>query len=91
MFFRMLASASANVHRLRHGMLNSAFNFPNYYRNPTMKSVLQAVLLTSLFASFSAFAHHPAADIVAEDIYIMIDANVADTPHALLDFTSMGR
>jgi hypothetical protein len=56
-----------------------------------MKRVLQAVLLTSLFASFSAFAHHPAADIVAEGIYIMIDANVADTPHALLDFTSMGR
>lgn len=45
----------------------------------------------ALLTSFSAFAHHPAADIVDEDIYEMIDENVADTPHAELDFTSMGR
>jgi hypothetical protein len=56
-----------------------------------MKSILQAAVLTSLLASFSAFAHHPAEDIVDEDIYAMIDENVADTPHADLDFTSMGR
>ncbi|MBW8306475.1 MAG: hypothetical protein K0M46_06485 [Thiobacillus sp.] len=55
-----------------------------------MKSVLKVVVLTSLLASFSAFAHHPAEDIVDEDIYLMIDENVADTPHADLDFTSMG-
>jgi hypothetical protein len=56
-----------------------------------MKSVLHVVVFTSLLASFSAFAHHPAEDIVDEEIYLMIDANVADTPHAELDFTSMGR
>lgn len=56
-----------------------------------MKSVLQVAVLTSLLASFSAFAHHPAEDIVDEEIYEMIDENVTDTPHADLDFTSMGR
>lgn len=56
-----------------------------------IKNVIQAAVFTSLLASFSAFAHHPAADIVDEDIYEMIDDNVADTPHADLDFTTMGR
>lgn len=56
-----------------------------------MKSIMTAAVLTAMLASFSAFAHHPAADIVDEDIYLMIDANVVDTPHAGLDFTSMGR
>ena len=55
-----------------------------------MKSLLQVAVLTSLLTSFSAFAHHPAEDIVDEEIYEMIDENVADTPHADLDFTSMG-
>lgn len=56
-----------------------------------MKNMLKVAVLTSLLASFSALAHHPAQDIVDEDIYLMIDANVVDTPHADLDFTSMGR
>jgi hypothetical protein len=56
-----------------------------------MKNILQVAVLTSFLASFSAFAHHPAEDIVDEDTYEMIDENVADTPHADLDFTSMGR
>ncbi len=56
-----------------------------------MKNLIQAAVFTSLFASFSAFAHHPAEDIVDEDIYYMIDENVSDTPHATLDFSSMGR
>ncbi|MBC2730470.1 MULTISPECIES: hypothetical protein [Thiobacillus] len=55
-----------------------------------MKSMLQAAVLTSLLASFSAFAHHPAEDIVDEETWAMIDENVADTPHADLDFSSMG-
>lgn len=55
-----------------------------------MKKVLQAAVLTSLLTSFSAFAHHPAEDIVDPEIYEMIDLNVADTPHADLDFTDMG-
>jgi hypothetical protein len=63
----------------------------NFYGNTVMKSVLQVAVLTSLLASFSAFAHHPAEDIVDEEIYEMIDENVTDTPHADLDFTSMGR
>ena len=62
----------------------------NFYGNTVMKSVLQVAVLTSLLASFSAFAHHPAEDIVDEEIYEMIDENVSDTPHADLDFTSMG-
>jgi len=56
-----------------------------------MKSVLQVAVFTTMLASLSAFAHHPAEDIVDEDTYEMIDENVADTPHVLLDFTSMGR
>jgi hypothetical protein len=55
-----------------------------------MKKALQVVVLASLLTSFSAFAHHPAEDIVDEEIYEMIDLNVADTPHAELDFTDMG-
>ena len=55
-----------------------------------MKSMLQAAVLTSLLASFSAFAHHPAEDIVDEETWAMIDEDVADTPHADLDFSSMG-
>ena len=55
-----------------------------------MKSILQAAVLSSMLASFSAFAHHPAEDIVDEDVYLMIDENVADTPHADLVFDDMG-
>lgn len=44
-----------------------------------MKNVLQVAVFTSMLASFSASAHHPAADIVDEDTYEMIDENVADT------------
>lgn len=39
--------------------------------------------------STAVFAHHPAADIVDEDIYEMIDSMVADTPHADLTFDQM--
>jgi len=56
-----------------------------------MNRVIKTAVLASLLASFSAFAHHPAEDIVDADTYEMIDENVADTPHADLDFTSMGR
>jgi hypothetical protein len=40
--------------------------------------------------SASVFAHHPAADIVDEEIYAMIDSMVADTPHATMTFDEMG-
>jgi hypothetical protein len=65
--------------------------FFNFQRKQIMKSIMTAAVLTAMLASFSAFAHHPAADIVDEDIYLMIDENVADTPHGTLDFSSMGR
>jgi hypothetical protein len=55
-----------------------------------MKNLLKVAVLTSMLASFSALAHHPAEDIVDEDTYEMIDENVSDTPHADLDFSSMG-
>lgn len=50
------------------------------------------ILSTSILfmASTSAFAHHPAEDIVDPEIYAMIDENVADTPHADLTFDDMG-
>ena len=55
---------------------------------------MKKLLLTTSFfvslASASAFAHHPAADIVDPEIYAMIDENVADTPHADLTFDDMG-
>lgn len=54
------------------------------------KSLLTTAFIMSM-ASASAFAHHPAADIVDPEIYAMIDENVADTPHADLTFDDMGR
>jgi len=35
-------------------------------------------------------AHHPAADIVDEEIYEYINNIVADTPHASLTIDEMG-
>ncbi len=55
-----------------------------------MKKAIQAAIFASVVTSVSAFAHHPAEDIVDPDIYAMIDENVADTPHADLVFDDMG-
>lgn len=55
-----------------------------------MKTPLITTAFFITFASASAFAHHPAADIVNPEIYAMIDENVADTPHADLVFDDMG-
>lgn len=41
-------------------------------------------------AACPVIAHHAAEGIVDEEIYAMIDAMVADTPHADLDFSDMG-
>jgi hypothetical protein len=54
-----------------------------------MKTVLSLLSICLLLAIVPAFAHHPAADIVDEEIYDMIDSLVADTPHADLDFADM--
>ena len=48
---------------------------------------------TAMFMAMTttgALAHHPAADIVDPEIYSMIDANVADTPHAEMVMDDMG-
>ena len=37
-----------------------------------------------------ALAHHPAIDILDEELWLAIDENVADTPHADLVFDDMG-
>lgn len=50
-----------------------------------MKSLFAALALF-LFFTPSAFAHHPAEDMVDSEVYEMIDALVADTPHADLVF-----
>lgn len=55
-----------------------------------MKSIILFSLLLFSFA-MPAWSHHPAADIVDPEIYAMIDALVADTPHADLVFSDMGR
>ena len=51
---------------------------------------LQSSVLVMLLSGTTAFAHHPAADIVDEEIYVIIDSMVADTPHADLVFADMG-
>lgn len=55
-----------------------------------MKKVLHIAALVTALTTASAFAHHPAADIVDEEIYAVIDSMVADTPHADLVFADMG-
>jgi hypothetical protein len=51
---------------------------------------LQSSVLVMLLSGTTAFAHHPAADIVDEEIYAHIDSVVADTPHATMTFDEMG-
>ena len=55
-----------------------------------MKKVIAFGTLAFSLVAAPAFAHHPAEDIVDEEIYAMIDSMVADTPHATLDFDEMG-
>jgi len=55
-----------------------------------MNKLFQLSVFALLFASSHLYAHHPAADIVDEEIYAQIDAMVADTPHATLTFDEMG-
>lgn len=55
-----------------------------------MKNIVSIIILSLAFCWGNALAHHPAADIVDEEIYAMIDEMVADTPHATLEFDDMG-
>jgi len=54
-----------------------------------MKKLLLTTAIAIAFASTAALAHHPAADIVNQDIYDMIDNNVSDV-HADMTFYDMG-
>lgn len=47
-------------------------------------------LAVFVLVALPVIAHHPAADIVDEDIYAMIDEMVSDTPHADLVLSDMG-
>jgi len=55
-----------------------------------MKKTLLTTTLLMTFASASAFAHHPAADMVDPETYAMISENLADTPHADMILGDMG-
>lgn len=51
-----------------------------------MSKMLSLALVLTVSFAFTAFAHHPAEDMVDADIYAEIDAMVADTPHADMVF-----
>lgn len=55
-----------------------------------MKKIFKLSVIALLLGSANAYAHHPAADIVDEEIYENIDDMVSDTPHATLTFEEMG-
>lgn len=55
-----------------------------------MNKFFQFCTLGLIVGSTNLYAHHPAADIVDEEIYEQIDSMVADTPHATLTFDEMG-
>jgi hypothetical protein len=62
-------------------------SFFHYHQDRPMRNALRMAALATLFASFSTFAHHPAPGIVEDDTYEML----ADTPHADMDLSRMGR
>ena len=55
-----------------------------------MNTLIKAGFFAMFFVSTSTYAHHPAADIVDEEIYERIDSMVADTPHATMTFDERG-
>lgn len=46
-----------------------------------MKKILITAAIFLFLAVTPVFAHHPAADVVSEDVYEKIDAAVSQTPH----------
>ena len=54
-----------------------------------MRKLINITAILLFMVSTSVFAHHPAADMVDEDVYEMIDSMVADTPHADMTFDEM--
>ncbi|PLX73743.1 MAG: hypothetical protein C0614_12665 [Desulfuromonas sp.] len=55
-----------------------------------MRTLIFPILIGFLLCAAPVLAHHPAADIVDEEIYSFLDEMVSDTPHATLDFDDMG-
>lgn len=56
-----------------------------------MKKLVALVAVSLVLAVASvAVAHHAASGIVDEDIYAMIDALVADTPHGEMSLDDLG-
>lgn len=55
-----------------------------------MKSLPYAALAALALSTTPALAHHLAEDVVDEEIYAMIDAAVADTPHAEMTLEDLG-
>lgn len=55
----------------------------------SIQRILTILVVVSIGA-YPAVAHHPAASIVDEEVYEMIDSMVADTPHADMVFDDMG-
>ncbi|MCK5673259.1 MAG: hypothetical protein KAH95_07770 [Spirochaetales bacterium] len=51
--------------------------------------VLLSMLVFLIILSTSAFAHHPAADMVDPDVYAMIEENISDV-HLDMTFDDMG-
>lgn len=51
-----------------------------------MAKMLSLALVLVVSFTFMALAHHPAEDMVDEDIYEEITLMVADTPHADMEF-----
>ena len=54
-----------------------------------MNKILQLGTLTLLLAGTSAYAHHPAADIVDPDVYDRIEENISEV-HLDMTFDDMG-
>ena len=50
---------------------------------------LTVFALAALFA-YPVIAHHAAQDIIDEEVWLMIDELLADTPHANIDFDEVG-
>ena len=55
-----------------------------------MKTRILILLTLFVLSPLLASGHHPAEDMVDDEIYAFIDEMVADTPHATLDFDEMG-
>ena len=57
-----------------------------------MKTLTYTTAIIMTIAATSAFAHHPAADMVNAETYDMINENLeaADSPHLTMDLDSMG-